>query len=149
MKINLSKVVVTAALATFGIGSATAGSFETYSLADGKSKRVTVVVSFTGDGVTEDSQVDLDIPKGLVLVNASAKVAGSVCVGIADNKIRVVPPSGAGKALPSVATDYCSFSFRAEKSAQIGQVAFKPSFTECAAPSGAQSCAHQDADVTQ
>jgi len=149
MKINFVSTIAAAALVIFGAGSAVAGSFETYSLGDAKSKRVTVVVSFAGDGVTQDSQVDLDVPQGLVLMNAQAKVAGSVCVGIPGNKVRVVPPSGAGKALPSAATDYCSFSFRAEKSAQVGKVSFKPSFTECAAPNGAQSCAHQDADVTQ
>lgn len=149
MKITFAKSAFAAALSLFAVSSAFAGSFETYSLSDTKSKRVTVVVSFAGDGVTQDSQVDLDYPAGLTLVKATAKVAGSVCVGIAGNKIRVVPPSGAGKALPSAATDYCSFSFAAQKGLQTSNFSFKPSFTECAAPGGVQSCSHQDQDVTQ
>lgn len=131
--------------------SAFAGSFDAYSMSDQKSGRLVLVVSFAGDGVVEEAQLDLDVPSGYGLVSSVAKVAGSVCVGIPGNKVRIVPPSGAGKPLTQGATDYCSFSFKPDKklSAAISAANFKQSFIECASVSGVKPCDAKIADITK
>jgi len=119
-----------------------AGNFEIWTDSSAKGG-VTMIVSFAGDGLTEDAQVDFDTPKNLKFVRADVKVPGSVCVAFPkENKVRVVPPSGAGTALPTAATDYCSFSFAGKATGEK----FKPSFVECAAPTGSSKC---NADVNE
>lgn len=127
--------------------TASAGSFESWTMADKKAGAVTVVVSFQGDGVTQDAGVDLGIPEGYIVTKSVIKVAGSVCMST-DKFMRVVPPSGAGEALPKAAVDYCSFALRAKKGAVVSQsINLVPVFTECAAPTGIQSCGHADSAV--
>jgi len=116
---------------------------------DAKSNRTTLVVSFTGDGATQEAQLDLEVPAGLVLAKAIVKVAGSVCAGVPGNKIRIVPPSGAGEALPSRAIDYCSFSFKSSLSVMAkAKPQFKVTFQECATTTKAEACSYQASDVT-
>lgn len=135
-----------AAAALLVSGSVFAGSFESWTMAD-KKGGVTVVVSFQGDGVTQDAGVDLAIPEGYTVGKSVVKVAGSICMST-EKFMRVVPPSGAGEALPKGAVDYCSFSLRAKKGAvAAGPVVLTPVFTECAAPTGIQSCGHADSAV--
>ena len=128
-------------------GTALAGSFESWTMADKKGGAVTVVVSFQGDGVTQDAGVDLEIPAGYTVAKASVKVPGTICMSN-DKMMRVVPPSGAGVALSKSAVDYCSFALRAQKGAVVSEkLVLKPIFTECAAPAGIQQCAHSGAAV--
>lgn len=144
----LNKLVV-GSLLIGASGLVSAGSFDTWTMQDSKAKRTTVVVSFTGDGATQEAQLDLDVPEGLELAKAVVKVAGSVCAAIPGNKIRVVPPSGAGEALSSRAVDYCSFSFRSNGALSKAKPEFKVSFQECATTTGASACTHQTSDITQ
>lgn len=124
------------------VGFAQAGNFEVWHDSNAKSNVVTAVVSFSGDGSTQDAQADIAYPADWKLLKASAKVAGTICVGHANAKmIRVVPPSGAGTALSSKATDYCSFSFSKGKAASnVGSSEFKISFVECQAADGSKAC---------
>ena len=86
----------------FLAGAASAGDFQTWTLA-GKGGEVVLAVSFIGDGVTQDAQLDLAVPAGYRVVSNTTKAAGSVCASFAsESKIRVVPPSGAGHDLLSI-----------------------------------------------
>lgn len=133
---------ILAASALLVSGFATAGKFETWSDLDGKGN-IVVVVSFAGDGATQDAQVDFKYPADWSLLKAVPKVAGSVCVVNSEKGfVRVVPPSGAGKALTSKQTDYCSFMFKS--TAKTTNIAgLEQVFTECAASTGSKAC---DAD---
>ena len=76
---------------------AQAGKFEVWSDESGKAGQTIAVVSFAGDGVTQDAQLDMTYAENLQFVSASVKVPGSVCVVFQDQRLmRVVPPSGAG-----------------------------------------------------
>ncbi len=130
-------------------GTAVAGNFEIWHDASAKSSSVTAVVSFAGDGNTQDAQADIAYPMNWKLEKATAKVAGSVCVGHANaNKIRVVPPSGAGSALSSKATDYCAFSFTKLKGAESKGEKMTIEFTECQGISSAQGCSAEATDLS-
>lgn len=138
-------IIASAALAF--AGSASAGNFEIWSDSSAKAGYVTAIVSFTGDGATQDAQADIAFGDNLSLVKAVAKVPGSVCVGLPQqNKIRVVPPSGAGQALAAKATDYCAFTFKAKGGAS--SPGFRVAFTECAASGGSQNCGSEATDVS-
>jgi hypothetical protein len=128
--------------------SATAGQFEIWTDPAAKGNRIVLMVSFAGDGMTEDAQADISYDPALKLVSAQTKVAGSVCVGLPGrNIIRVVPPTGAGTALTSAAVDYCSFVF--ERPAIAKSVAeFKVEFVECGSPTGMHSCGTEIFDVS-
>jgi hypothetical protein len=150
--IKLSKAAsFSAALLLAASFGANAGSFEIWSDVDKASGQTIAVVSFSGDGVTQDAQADFTYGDGLEFVAANTKVAGSICVGFAkDRSIRIVPPSGAGQALPSKATDYCSFSFKSKRGGVIAKGAkFSTKFQECAAPSGTSSCSVESLDLSE
>lgn len=132
------------------VSAASAGTFEAYSMVDQKSKRLVLVVSFAAGAEDTDSQVDFNIPKGYKLVSAKAKVADALCVQIPGDKIRVVSPTGGAKALSSAATDYCAFTFAAEKGlAAASKPVFEQAFVECAGLTGVKSCNVDVADITQ
>ena len=142
MRNYVASLVMTAGLA-LAAAPAFAGNFEIWTDSSAKGG-VTMLVSFAGDGLTEDAQVDFNYPTNLKFVRADVKVPGSICAAFpSENKVRVVPPSGAGTPLSTAATDYCSFSFSGKGAAAAK---FKPSFVECAAPTGSSKC---NADVNE
>jgi hypothetical protein len=145
-----SVLVAGAILAScFAWGSANAGQFELWSDVNAKSGQVTMIASFAGDGMTQDAQADIDFDPEFTLVGASAKVAGSVCVGLpGQSKVRVVPPSGAGTALTSKAVDYCSFTFKNKGGSLAKAPSFKLGFVECASPTGMHACGGEAIDVS-
>ena len=128
---------------------AQAGKFEVWSDESGKAGQTIAVVSFAGDGVTQDAQLDMTYAENLQFVSASVKVPGSVCVVFQDQRLmRVVPPSGAGQALSAKSVDYCSFSFKSTGAPSKG-AKFSTKFQECAAPSGASSCSTDALDLSE
>ncbi|MBL0027760.1 MAG: hypothetical protein IPO95_01280 [Rhodanobacteraceae bacterium] len=148
MKIT-SQILLSALIggATF---SAFAAGFESWSMTEKRTGATTIVVSFAGDGEAQDAQVDMPIPAGYKLVKASVKVPGSVCVGTPDGKLRAVPPSGAGQALSTKNTDYCSFMIKPEKAGSQAKVAFATTQAVCGSPAkGEYACAHSDASVSE
>lgn len=147
----LKSLAIASIASLFTIAAANAATFEAYSMKDQKSKRLVLVVSFTGDSnQITDSQLDLQAPDGYALVSAKANVEGAVCVGMAGNKVRIVSPSGGEKALAKSATDYCTFSFAAAKGIEASAApVFKQSFIECAGVSGIKSCDANISDITQ
>ena len=143
-------LLATAVASIFACSAASAGQFNVWTYESGKRNNVTV--SFAGDGVAQDAQLDLAIPAGYEFVEAKALVAGSVCAGSNEaGMLRAVPPSGAGQALPSAETDYCSFVIAAKggiKPAGQGSVELKPRLTECAG-AGSASCRVEVVDVSE
>jgi len=125
MKINTVRLLSLAVTVAFA-PLATAGKFEVWTQASGSGS--VALVSYQGDGTSQEAQLDMTYPAGMK-VSAQTKVAGSVCaVFPSENKIRIVPPSGAGTALSSNAIDYCSFSF---KGAGADAPELKKVFSEC------------------
>jgi hypothetical protein len=144
MRTHIVATAVALAVASF---SAQAGQFHVWSYDTGKGQ-THVEVSFAGDGVTQDAQIDLAMPAGYKLVSAKNLVEGSVCVASEEAKlIRAVPPSGAGKALASNDTNYCRFVFARGPSVK-GKLTFEPKLTECAG-SGAAECQVEFQDVSE
>jgi hypothetical protein len=130
-------------------GAASAGDFQLWTLA-GKGGEVVLAVSFIGDGVTQDAQLDLAVPAGYRVVSHATKAAGSVCASFpSDSKIRIVPPSGEGQPLPSTLMEVCTFKLVAEKGAMAGAPAFEVVFKECAAPTGETNCGLQSPDLSE
>ncbi len=146
----IKTVVFASVVSLLSVSAASAGNFEAYSMVDQKSKRLVLVVSFAAGAEDTDSQVDFAIPNGYKLVSAKAKAADALCVQIPGNKIRVVSPTGGAKALAKAATDYCAFTFAAEKGlATSAKPVFVQSFVECAGLTGVKSCDVHVADITQ
>ena len=136
LKVVLGLVVAGALVSS----SAMAGEFNVWTYSKNNVQH-SVVVSFSGNGVDQEAMVDLVVPKNVTLVKAETLVPGSVCVGLDNNSyIRAVPPSGAGSPLPSSDTDYCRFTFQANKSARADRTArtsklvLKQKFIECSSP---------------
>lgn len=126
-----------------------AGQFDIWVDPASKGNGVFVVVSFAGDGMTQDAQADISFGESLSLVSAQSKVEGSVCVGLpGKNVIRVVPPSGAGKALTNDSVDYCSFYFSQKGMSKAAGPSFKIDFVECASPDGMHGCGTELLDVS-
>jgi len=146
----IKNIAIASIASLLSITAVQAGTFEAYSLMDQKSKRLVLVVSFAGGDDVTEAQADFTIPAGYKFVSAKSKVSDTLCVAIPDNKIRVVPPSGGTTPLPKAATDYCAFTFVAEKglNSSVSPV-FAQSFVECAAVSGIKSCNANIADITQ
>lgn len=143
MRMQIAIAVLTSALVSFSVQ---AGEFNVWTFEAGKGQ-VHVEVSFAGDGVTQDAQLDAAIPSGYSLVEAKVLVPGSVCVGSTEHSlVRAVPPSGAGKALTSKDVNYCRFVF-ARGAAAKGKLTFEPKLTECAGQ-GAAACGVNIQDVS-
>lgn len=149
--ISNMKCVIGLAFAV-GLCSATveAGEFNAWTYAKSAGQQ-DVVVSFASDGVDQEAMVDFYMPKGAKLIKSEVLVAGSVCVGLDnDSYLRVVPPSGAGTALPAKETDYCRFTIQMDKAKRSSQIALKSKFTECSAPLGEiKSCGLSVYDVSE
>ena len=146
---SLCRTLLAAGVALTMAGVANAGSFEIASDTGAKANQFVALVSFAGDGVTQDAQLDLTYSSDLEFVQARALVAGSVCVGFAKtNTVRAVPPSGAGTALTSTSTGYCSFSFRSKAGAVKGDK-LTVAFQECASPSGTGNCSVEKLDLSR
>lgn len=144
----MKRAMVFAAL-MIAAGVSNAGDFQTWTYA-GKGGNVVLAVSFIGDGVTQDAQLDLRIPEGYRVTGSATKAAGSVCASFADKGIiRAVPPSGAGKPLESTMMDVCTFNLVAAKGAVASAPTFEVAFKECAAPSGEMNCGVQSPDVSE
>ncbi len=146
-----SKAVL--AIATLGLLSTqvTAGEFKAWSYSK-KAGTQDVVVSFAGNGIDQEAMVDFHLPKGVTVAKAEVLVAGSVCVAFPELDIlRAVPPSGAGKALPTKETDYCRFTLvQSGKGARAAGVELKAKFTECSAPgSEIKGCGMDAYDVSE
>jgi hypothetical protein len=143
----IKSVVFASVASLLAVSAASAGTFEAYSMADQKSKRLVLVVSFAS---SQGEALDLDTPKGYKLVSAQAKVADTLCVQIPGNKIRIVPPSAGTGELSKASKDYCTFTFAAEKGlTAASKPVFTQSFIECASVSGIKSCNADIADITQ
>jgi hypothetical protein len=146
----IKSVVFASVASLLAVSAASAGTFEAYSMADQKSKRLVLVVSFASSQGEAEAQLDLDTPKGYKLVSAQAKVADTLCVQIPGNKIRIVPPSAGTGELSKASKDYCTFTFAAEKGlTAASKPVFTQSFIECASVSGIKSCNADIADITQ
>lgn len=139
------------AVAMFAVSPVMAGGFNVWTYEASKAE-TQLVVSFAGDGVTQDAQLDLGVAKGFAAAAAKVLVPGSVCaISPAGDKIRAVPPSGAGKALSSSDVDYCSFSVKPVggmrpmlKSGELLSV----EFNECAG-AGKASCSSDITDLSE
>ena len=141
-----TKIVVAAIAASVLSFSAHAGQFQVWSYDTGKGQ-THVEVSFAGDGITQDAQLDLAIPAGYKLVSAKSLVDGSVCVASDEASLmRAVPPSGAGEPLTSNEVNYCRFVF-AKGAVAKGKLTFEPKLTECAGI-GAAACQVDFQDVS-
>ena len=118
--------------------SAFAGKFEVWTYENEKAGTTEVVVSFTGDAVTQEAQLDLQFAEGLTVRTVDSLWQGSVCVANPDvHGLRAVPPSGAGNALPSKAQDVCKFTLnRAPSLAKSFKASssFVAKLAECSAP---------------
>lgn len=114
----------------FAVGTAEAGEFGVWTYAT--SKGVTLVdVSFAGDGVTQEAQVDLSLPAGVRVVQAKSLVDGAVCSASTEaGMARAVPPSGAGAALPSEDVVYCRFHVVGLAFSKVSP-ALQSKFSEC------------------
>lgn len=124
---------------------ALAGNFEVWTYNTGST--MDVVVSFSGEGKTQDSQLDFQFPDWAASVKAEVVVPGSVCVASKEaGIIRAVPPSGAGEALSSKAVDYCRFSLKAKPGVERTELGQR--FVECASPGGASACGVKVIDVS-
>jgi hypothetical protein len=146
---SLCRALLAAGVALTMAGVANAGSFEVAADTGAKADQYVAIVSFTGDGVTQDAQLDLTYSADLEFVQARSLVAGSVCAGFAKTSmVRAVPPSGAGSALPSKTTGYCSFSFRSKAGAVKGDK-LTVAFQECASPSGTGNCSVEKLDLSR
>ncbi len=118
------KKLIAAGVALVLSAGVCAGKFEVWTQQAGKG--TVALVSYQGEGTSQEAQLDLTYPTGFH-VTASTKVAGSVCAVFAEKSmIRIVPPSGAGTALTSNATDYCSFAFVGK-----GVPTLKKAYSEC------------------
>ncbi len=133
MKSILSKAILSAALCGLTASSAIAGDWEVWTEKRG-SDQLTIVTSFGGNGLIEEAQIDLNMSGAFEVIDTQVLQKGSVCVASAEkNIIRSVPPSGAGTALKSKATDACMFTLRltsvkAWEPTEVVSVGFK----ECA-----------------
>jgi len=101
-----------AALIATSVAPAIAGDWEVWTEKQGSDK-LTIVTSFAGNGSIEEAHIDLNIDGNFEVVDTQVLQKGSVCVASAEkNIIRSLPPSGAGSALKSKATDTCLFTIR-------------------------------------
>jgi len=146
----MKRTLMVLATTMFAAGSVSAADFQVWTQGDKGGRNVALTVSFIGDGATQEAQLDLRIPAGFRVAESSVKMAGSVCVGLADKGlIRAVPPSGAGKPLPSALTDVCTFKLTStgEKLAGVPQI--EVAFKECGDPAGERTCSVQTPDLSQ
>lgn len=132
---------------------ASSGEFSTF-VYETKRGTTDVVVAFSGDGVTQEAQLDLLFDAGLTVSKAEVLVPGSVCVANPDaHGLRAVPPSGAGKALSSKMMDVCKFSLeRAPSLAKSFRTSSSISvrLSECSAPGQeVGSCVSNVHDVSE
>lgn len=134
-KLTLSALTL---CATVLPASVFAGKFEVWT--DSTSGDVqTAIVSFAGDGSTQEAQADYAVSKGWQVVQSKALVAGSVCASVAGGTIaRAVPPSGAGNALSGSTIDYCSFQFK--RAAAGSEFGLTLKLSECATTSSIAKC---------
>lgn len=147
---KIASKVIFAGLVTAASVCVQAAGFESWSMTEKRAGMTTIVVSFAGDGEAQDAQIDMPIPAGYKMAKALVKVEGSVCVATPDGKLRAVPPSGAGKPLPSKNIDYCVFSLKPDKAGSQSKVAFSAVQAICGSPSkGEYSCSHSDASVSE
>lgn len=122
------------ALSLFSAG-ALAGTYtqspDPASVAAGAS--VNVDFLFAGDGVTEDTQLELNYNTTVfTTVTPTVLVPGSVCAAFTGpGFIRIVPPSGGGVPLTNTATAYCRFAFGAAGGAAAGNYDFTQRSIEC------------------
>ncbi|GIX34164.1 MAG: hypothetical protein KatS3mg125_2120 [Lysobacterales bacterium] len=141
--------LITALIGVASAQGASAGQFEVWAGHE-KGRSVTVLVTFQGDGVTEDAQLDLGFDESLEFVSAKTIVDGSVCVLMKNKRaIRIVPPTGGGTPLPVKPVEYCSFLFRANLSKGDASAAFRHEFIECASPTGMHACEYRVLDVSE
>ncbi len=149
MIIKSKAVLVLAALGLLST-QVTAGEFKAWSYSK-KGGAQDVVVSFAGNGTDQEAMVDFHLPKGVTVAKAEVLVAGSVCTSFPELEIlRAVPPSGAGKALPTKETDYCRFTLVQSGKLAKANVELKAKFTECSAPgSEIKSCGMDAFDVSE
>lgn len=146
----MKRTLMVLATSMFAIGSVSAADFQVWTQADKSGRNVLLSVSFIGDGVTQDAQIDLRIPAGFNVSESSVKMAGSVCAAFGDKgMIRAVPPSGAGKPLPSGLSDVCTFKLTSTGQKPAGVPQIEVAFKECGDPSGERSCGVQMPDVSE
>ncbi len=134
----MKRTIIQTALCALGLvalGTANAGSFTTNSPSGQPGNTVTYIVSFAGDGETEDAQLDASFNAGdfSAVVANPALVPGSTCTTPGGNSIRAVPPSGGGVPLTSTSTAYCSYQVTIN-AAVVAPAAlnFTQTFLECA-----------------
>lgn len=142
----LTSIGLLAAAALFSSASS-AGNFNVWTYNTEKNQ-THVEISFAGDGITQEAQLDLSVPAGFRLVEAKSLVSGSVCAGSEKaGLLRAVPPSGEGKPLTSKETNYCRFVL-ARLAKASGPLTFDSKLTECVG-AGATSCSFQVQDVSE
>jgi hypothetical protein len=136
---NLLTKISMAVFAAMASAGAMAGNFtqvpDPASVAQGAT--VNVAFQFAGDTVTQEAQLDLNYNSTVfTTVVPTTVVVGSTCaVNPTPPFIRIIPPSGAGTALTSTPTTYCSFAFTAAPGATLGNYDFTTRTLECDGPS--------------
>ena len=146
----MKRTLMVLATAMLANGSVSAADFQVWSQADKSGRDVLLSVSFIGDGATQEAQLDLRIPAGFRVADSVVKTAGSVCVGLGEKGlIRAVPPSGAGKPLPSGLMDVCSFKLISTGEKPAGAPKIEVAFKECGDTTGARSCGVQTPDMAE
>lgn len=146
----MKRTLMVLAGSLFLAGAASAADFQVWTYADKGGRDVVVAVSFIGDGVTQDAQIDLRIPAGFRVSDSAVKTAGSVCAASGEKGlIRAVPPSGEGKPLSSGMMEVCTFklSSTGEKAAGVPKV--EVAFKECGGPAGESACGVQTPDMSE
>lgn len=92
-----------------------------------------VQIFFTGDGSTQDAQMDFTLDNFADLtITPVVLVAGSTCGFDGATLLRIAPPSGAGTALTSTPTAYCRFDIAAAPAAALGPRAISTTLLDCA-----------------
>lgn len=124
--------------------SAIAGEWDVW-IDKSQGSEVTIATSFSGDALTEDTQLDLKVASAFKVVDIQTLVKGSVCGAFPEKGfIRAVPPSGAGRSLAKSASDTCIFTLKlTDKSALSRQAknVVDVMFIECVSSTdGPQSC---------
>ena len=145
---KLNSIVLAASMLV--AGAASAADFQVWTYADKGGRDMVLAVSFIGDGATQDAQIDLNIPTGYRVAGSVVKAAGSVCAASGEKGlIRVVPPSGEGKPLPSAMMEVCTFKLTStgEKSAGVPKV--EVAFKECGDAAGSRTCNVQTPDTSE
>lgn len=110
MKISAQNTLLASVLLA-AVSSANAGTYTFSNVSVQPGGSVDITLAFTGDGDTQDAQIDLDVPAGLTASAPTSQTAGATCSLFDANTIRTISPTGA--VLPTGPTNHCRFTITA------------------------------------